>query len=78
MFTVTEVPAPTHPLAFLTLMLYVPSETFENIPVVLEYVIPSMLNVSPVLIVELTEIVPVATVHVGCITDAVGAPGIAG
>ena len=47
-------------------------------PVVLVYVEPSILNVSP-LKDELTVIVPVATEHVGCaVALAVGAAGVDG
>ena len=38
---------------------------------------PSMLKVNPA-VADVTVIVPVAVVHVGCVTVAVGADGVAG
>lgn len=46
-------------------------------PVVLVYVIPLILKVKS-FITDVTVIVPVATVQVGCVTFAVGAGSIAG
>ena len=57
--------------------LYVPEATELN--TVLDwYVVPLILYVSPELPVGVTVIVPVATVHVGCVTLAVGALAGAG
>ena len=54
-----------------------PDATPVNNPDVFVYVDPLVLNVNPIS-VELTVIVPVATLHVGCVTVAVGVPGTAG
>ena len=64
-------------MLFFDVRLYEPGVTPANTPVEFVYVVPSMLNVSPVTD-EVTVIVPVATVHVGCVTLAVGADGDAG
>ena len=72
---VTEVAGEVHP-AFLAVTLYVPGATLLNTPVVLVYVVPSILYVIPAAGAGvLTVIVPVATAHVGCTSVVVGAAG---
>ena len=66
-----------HPDAFLAVMLYVPFDNPAKTPVVLVYVIPSILKLSPVLL-EVTFIVPVETLQVGWDEDKVGVAGVAG
>ena len=73
--TVTELAGEVQ-VPLLAVTLYVPGATLLKTPVVLVYVVPSMLYVMPaagagVLIV----IVPVATAHVGCVSVVVGAAG---
>ena len=76
--TVNAVAVLVHPLLFLAVTLYIPATTPVNIPVVLVYVEPSILNVRLV-IDELTLIVPVLIKQLGCaVTLAVGAAGIGG
>jgi hypothetical protein len=74
---VTLVPCDVHPAEFLAVTVYDPEETFEKTPLVLEYVVPSMLKVIPDPAGEVTVIVPVAVSHVGCINEVIGADGIA-
>jgi hypothetical protein len=50
----------------------------EKRPVVFVYVQPSMLYSILPPVGAVTVIVPVATVHVGCVTGAVGAGGVMG
>ena len=76
--TVRGVAAETHPAAFLTVTLYGPGTSALNTPVVLVYVTPSMLKVTPAAGAgDVTVIVPVAIWHVGCcVTLAKGAAGV--
>ena len=62
---VTDVAAEIHPLAFLTVTLYIPADTLVKIPVVLVYIVPSILYESPAVGAGvLTVIVPVVVAHV--------------
>ena len=62
---VTDVAAEIHPLAFLTVTLYIPDATLVKIPVVLVYVVPSILYAIPAAGAGvLTVIVPVVVAQV--------------
>lgn len=75
-FTVTLVPGEIHPDALLDVKLYVPGVTPVNTPVVFVYVVvPLILKDNPV-VAEVTLIVPVAVIQVGCVTAVSGAVGI--
>ena len=80
-FIVTLVANDIHPDAFLAVTLYVPDATPVNIPVVLVYVVPLILYDNPDktdVCVEVTVIVPVVTLQVGCVTVTFGAAGAEG
>ena len=66
------------PFTVLAVTGYVPDATALKTPVVLEYVVPSMLYVMPVSVGVLTVIVPVETEHVGCVKVSVGTEGVVG
>ena len=66
------------PFTVLAVTGYVPDATALKTPVVLVYVVPSMLYVMPVSVGVLTVIVPVETEHVGCVKVSVGTEGVVG
>ena len=78
-FTTAVAGADIHPDAFFTVTLYVFGVRPAKMPLVLVYVVPSMLYVIPVAGAGvLMVIVPVAVAHVGCVTADAGAAGAGG
>ncbi|KGO96511.1 hypothetical protein Q767_06320 [Flavobacterium enshiense DK69] len=55
-----------------------PAAKPENIPVVLVYVVPSILYVIPTPVGEVNVIVPVVVLQLGCVTEPAGVVGVDG
>ena len=70
---VTDLAGEIHPALLLAVTLYVPTDKLLNVP--LAWYAPPMLNVMPEPVGPVTVIIPVGTVHVGCVTSAVGVVG---